>query len=73
MKDYQGDRNSKNKVFVRLVTEANVRRTVAKLREDSPILRELEQSGQIKIVGAIHDISTGQVTFFDWDAPHIGA
>jgi carbonic anhydrase len=73
VKDFQGDRTSKNKAFVLLVTEANVRRTVAKLREDSPILRELEQSGQIKIVGAIHDISTGQVTFFDWDGPHIGA
>ncbi|MGD0461142.1 MAG: carbonic anhydrase family protein [Tepidisphaeraceae bacterium] len=67
VKDFQGDRTSKNKKFVLLVTEANVRRTVAKLRTDSPILRELEQTGQIKIVGAIHDISTGQVTFFDWN------
>jgi carbonic anhydrase len=73
VKDIQGDRTSKNKAFELLVTEANVRRTVAKLRADSPILRELEQSGQIKIVGAIHDISTGQVTFFDWDGPHFGA
>jgi carbonic anhydrase len=73
VKDIQGDRTSKNKAFVLLVTEANVRRTVAKLRADSSILRELEQSGQIKIVGAIHDISTGQVTFFDWDGPHFGA
>jgi carbonic anhydrase len=73
VKDYQGDRTSKDKEFVRLVTVANVRRTVAKLRADSQILRELEQSGQIKIVGALHDISTGQVTFFDWDGPHVGA
>jgi carbonic anhydrase len=73
VKEFQGDRTSKNKEFVLLVTQANVRRTVAKLRADSPILRELEQSGQIKILGAIHDISTGQVTFFDWDGPHIGA
>lgn len=65
---YQGDRTSKNKKFVLLVTEANVRRTVAKLRADSPILRELEESGQIKIVGAINDVSTGEVRFFDWDA-----
>jgi carbonic anhydrase len=72
VKDVQGDRNSKNKAFVLLVTEANVRRTVTKLRTDSPILHDLEQSGQIKIIGAIDDISTGQVTFFDWnggDAP----
>jgi carbonic anhydrase len=66
----EGDRNSKNKKFVLLVTEANIRRTVAKLRTDSPILSDLEKSGQIKIVGAINDISTGQVTFFDWDAAH---
>lgn len=73
VRDFHGDRTSKNKQFVLLVTEANVRRTVAKIRADSPILRDLEQSGQIKIIGAIDDISTGQVTFFDWDAPHIGA
>jgi carbonic anhydrase len=64
--DVQGDRNSKNKKFVLLVTEANVRRTVAKLRSDSPILHDMENSGQIKIVGAIQDISTGQVTFYQW-------
>jgi carbonic anhydrase len=69
VKDVQGERTSNNKKFVLLVTEANVRRTVAKLRTDSPVLRELEQSGQIKIVGAINDISTGGVTFFDWDGP----
>jgi carbonic anhydrase len=57
-----GDRSSKNKKFVRAVTEANVRRTVASIRSNSEILRGLEQSGQIKIVGAIYDISTGEVT-----------
>jgi carbonic anhydrase len=66
--DVQGfpdDRTSKNKKFVRLVTEANVRRTVVKLRTASPILADLERSGDIKIIGAINDISTGQVTFLD--------
>jgi carbonic anhydrase len=67
VKDAAGDRTSKNKKFVQLVAEANVRRTVAKIRQESPILRELEQSGQIKIVGAMHDISSGQVSFYDWD------
>jgi carbonic anhydrase len=67
--DYQGDRTSQNEKFVLLVTEANVRRTVAKLRTDSPILHDLEQSGQIKIVGGILDVSTGQVTFYDWNPP----
>jgi carbonic anhydrase len=67
VKNAEGDRTSKNKKFVLLVTEANIRRTVAKLRSESPILRDLEQSGQIKIIGALNDISTGQVTFYKWD------
>ncbi len=69
VKEVEGDRTSKNKKFVQLVAQANVRRTVAKIRSDSPILRDLEQSGQIKIVGAMKDISTGLVTFYDWDKP----
>jgi len=64
-----GDRTSKNKAFVYAVTVANVRRTVAHIRAASPILRELEDSGNLKIVGAVHDIATGQVTFFDWTSP----
>jgi carbonic anhydrase len=58
-----GDRTSKNKAFVYAVTVANVRRTVIKIRQESPIMREMEQAGQIKIVGAMQDIATGEVTF----------
>jgi len=61
--DPGGERTSKNKKFVLAVTETNVRRTVAGIRVNSPILRDLEQSGQIKIVGAMYDIATGEVTF----------
>jgi carbonic anhydrase len=68
VKDVSGDRSSKNKKFVQAVTEANVRRTVAHIRKDSSILHDMEQTGQIKIVGALYDISTGQVTFYNWDA-----
>jgi carbonic anhydrase len=61
--DVAGERTSKNSKFVKAVTEANVRRTVAGIRTQSPILREMEQSGQIKIVGAMYDIATGEVTW----------
>lgn len=60
-----GERNSKNHEFVMAATEANVRRTVAKIRSDSEILRELERSGQIKIVGAMQDLASGRVTFLN--------
>lgn len=60
-----GERTSGNKRFVLAVTEANVRHTVAQIRANSDILRELEQSGQIRVVGAMHDLNTGRVEFLN--------
>jgi carbonic anhydrase len=31
----------------------------------SPILKEMEKNGEIKIIGAIYDMSTGNVTFME--------
>jgi carbonic anhydrase len=59
----EGERTSKNKPFVHAVTEANVRLNVAAIRQHSPVLAELEQKGELQIVGALHDIATGEVTF----------
>jgi len=66
VQDVPGERTSKNKPFVEAVAIANVRRTVAHIRSDSPIMHDMEQAGQIKIVGAMYDVATGKVTFFDW-------
>ena len=59
------DRTGKNLQFVQNVTQNNVFITVEKIREQSSILKEMEDAGQIKIVGGLHDIDTGQVTFFE--------
>ncbi|MCA9286651.1 MAG: hypothetical protein KDA22_15615 [Phycisphaerales bacterium] len=61
----EGPRTSSNPEFVQAVTERNVRRTVETIRTDSPILREMEQSGQLEIVGAIYDVRTGRVQFLN--------
>ena len=61
-----GERSSKNMEFVNAVVRANVRRTVILLRRESPILADLEKSGQIKIIGAVHDLATGKVTFLPY-------
>jgi carbonic anhydrase len=58
------DRSSKNDAFVDRVAETNVRQTMANIRRHSPILRQMEKEGQIRIVGGIYDIETGKVTFF---------
>ena len=59
--DYSGDMSSKNDQFVQMVTEQNVIMTVARIREMSPTLRELEESGDLKIVGGIYAMKTGEV------------
>jgi carbonic anhydrase len=59
-----GERNSKNKAFVEAVGEANVRLTVERVRELSPVLRDLENAGKIQIAGCVYDLDTGRVRFF---------
>jgi carbonic anhydrase len=58
-------RDSKNAEFVSKVSEANVRLVMRQIRERSPILREMLDSGQIGLVGGMYDLSTGEVHFYD--------
>ena len=62
---YKGDQTSANPEFVHLVAEKNVRLTMDRIRERSPILKGMENQSQIKITGAMYDMKTGQVEFFD--------
>jgi carbonic anhydrase len=57
-------RNSKNLEFVDAVSAKNVELTIQRIRRESPVLKELEDDGEIKIVGAMYDISTGAVEFY---------
>ena len=59
------NRNSGNSEFVEKVATINVKRTVKSIMQRSPILKEMIEKGETGIVGGIHDITTGQVTFFD--------
>jgi carbonic anhydrase len=58
-------RNSKNSAFVDQVSEANVRLVMKEIRERSPILREMIDKGEIKLVGGMFDLSTGKVQLYD--------
>jgi len=57
------DRSTKNLEFVDMVATKNVEQSINDVRNQSPILRNLEEEGKIKIVGAIYDHSTGDVRF----------
>ena len=61
---YTGERTAKNYAFVDAVARKNVELTIAKIREQSPVLRELESSGSIKIAGSMYNLETGVVDFF---------
>jgi carbonic anhydrase len=59
--DELGERTSKNEPFVHRVAEENVRRTLRRIRSESPILRDLEAEGHIRVVGGMYDMDTGAV------------
>lgn len=58
-------RNSKNLEFVDKVAEKNVHLTIGDIRKNSPVLTEMETKGEIKVVGAMYDVSNGEVIFYD--------
>ncbi|WP_417865201.1 carbonic anhydrase family protein [Xanthomarina gelatinilytica] len=58
-------RNSKNLEFVDQVVKKNVLLTIENIRKQSPILKEMEDNNEIDIVGAMYDINTGAVTFYE--------
>lgn len=58
-------RNSSNTEFVDAVAEKNVEMTLENIRSQSVILKEMEEKGEIQIVGAMYDLSNGSVTFYE--------
>lgn len=62
---YEGERNSHNHEFLSLVTKENVILAIDEIRKKSPILKEMEDKGEIRIAGGLYDISTGKVIFYE--------
>lgn len=59
------DRTGNNPEFVKNVTEINVHLTIDSIRKESPIIAEMEQNGEIRIVGGLYDVENGNVTFYE--------
>ena len=59
------NRNSSNSTFVENVAEINVKRNVKNIIERSFVLEQMIENGEIGIVGAMHNIETGEVSFYD--------
>jgi carbonic anhydrase len=59
------NRTSANSEFVENVAELNVQLSVRNILLNSPIIAEMVKNDEISIVGGVHEISTGEVKFFD--------
>ena len=59
------NRNSSNSTFVENVAELNVSLSVKNILLKSPIIAEMVKNEEITIVGGVHDISSGEVKFFE--------
>ena len=65
VKGHEGARNSKNAAFVQAVAEANVHHTVQNILDRSPVMKGLVDEGKLLVVGAMHDVATGEVTWME--------
>ncbi|MEK9825672.1 MAG: carbonic anhydrase [Methylotenera sp.] len=61
----EGERNSKNPLFVEKVNELNVRHQIETIIRQSDIVDEMIANKQIAIVGAIYDLANGRVRFME--------
>lgn len=57
------DRSSKNADLLERLNVCNVKKSIEVIREESSTLRNLEDEGKIKIVGANYCVETGVVTW----------
>ena len=60
-----GDTSSKNADFVNAVAETNVKMAVEGIYTQSKVIADMVDAGEVAIVGAMYDICTGAVTFYE--------
>ena len=59
------NRNGSNPSFVENVAKLNVLLTLKQIPEQSPVVAELIKNGKVILVGAIYNVQTGIVDFFE--------
>ena len=62
---YTGVHTAKNEGYLETVNKNNVLNTISEIRTKSEILRDMENKGAIKIVGAYYSLLTGKLTLLN--------
>ena len=60
------DNSKVTESFVKKVTIQNVHLSMDQIRAESPILSEMEQKGEIAILGGLYNVEDGKVEFFQY-------
>jgi carbonic anhydrase len=60
----EGPQTSENPELVQAVADQNVLDAVARLQQESEVLRGLVAEGKLKIAGAMHDVGSGRIHWF---------
>jgi carbonic anhydrase len=61
--NFKGDTTSKNPEYVEAICKENVILAIQNITKQSPALNEMKNKGEIKIIGAIYHMKSGQVEF----------
>jgi len=59
--EVEGEANSSNSEFVAKTVANNVKLTIERIRQRSSILKEMEDDGEINIIGGVYMLSSGKV------------
>ena len=59
------DRTAGNSKFVENVAALNVRKTLLQITSQSQVIHQLVKDGQIALIGAMYNVETGVVEFYD--------
>jgi len=58
-------RNSSNIPFVNTVAEKNVHLSIDRILNESIVIKDMVDSGAVKVIGGIYDINSGEVALYD--------
>ncbi|MCC5785897.1 MAG: hypothetical protein JJU33_04250 [Phycisphaerales bacterium] len=61
----RGKATSEDKAFVAAVAKQNVLLNADKILQNSPIIAEMVENGEVKIAGCMYDLESGVVDFYD--------
>ena len=66
-KSFQGEKSTKNKQYVHDVAVNNVKYTIDEIRKRSPYIKEKEDKGEIKVVGAYYSLKDAKIERINYE------